>query len=409
VLSRLVWEKVPLLGLSAISCIITYVAQGKGKAISSLDIVPLGYRVSNALVSYAAYLWKAVWPASLAVFYPHPSSLRADVPAWEVVGAVLFLGGVSFLVLREGERRPYLAVGWLWYLGTLVPVIGLVQVGSAALADRYTYVPLIGVFIAAAWGIPGLLSRWRWRRLVLWVSGGTIVVAFSVAAWVQAGYWRDNFTLYSRAVAVTQKNWMALTNLGVVYEESGKPQEAVTCYQEALRIRPDFAEAWINLGVSYNALGQYQQAIGYFQEVLRIRPDFAEAWYNLGVSYGKLGQYQQAIPVYQEALRIKPDYVEAWNNLGMSYGILGQYQQAIEYFQEALRIKPDYAVAWSKLGVAYEKLGQSQQAIGSFREALRIKPDYVEAWNNMGISYGKLGRRKEAEDSFREAGRLKGR
>jgi Flp pilus assembly protein TadD len=406
---RRIWEKTPLLGLSAISCIITYVAQGKGKAISSLEVVPLGYKVSNALVSYLAYLWKAVWPASLAIFYPHPASLQADFPAWEIAGAVLFLGGVSFIVLRGGGRRPYLAVGWLWYLGTLVPVIGLVQVGSAALADRYTYVPLIGVFIALTWGISELLSGWRWRRFFLWVSGGAIVVALSAAAWIQAGYWRDNVTLYSRAAAVTEKNWMALTGLGLAYDELGKPREAIEHYREALRVKPEYAHAWYNLGVASGKLGRDQESLGYYREVLRIDPKYVDAWYNLGLACAKLGKLQEAIGYFRETVRIKPEYALAWYNLGIASAKLGQFQEAIVSFQNALRIQPGYAGASYNLGVAYGKLGRFREAVASFQETVRVKPDFAEAWYTLGLAYEKLGQRKEAEDSFREAGRLKGR
>jgi tetratricopeptide (TPR) repeat protein len=407
VLSRLVWEKVPLLGMSAISCAITYLAQAKGKSIFSFEQIPFGSRISNAFVSYVIYLGKTVWPSSLAVFYPHPATVHANIPAWEIAGAILLLCGFTIMALRQGHSRPYLAMGWLWYLGTLVPVIGVVQVGGQALADRYTYVPLIGIFIAVAWGIPPIVSARRYRQLVLGASAGALLVALSVTAWVQVGYWRDSVTLLSRAVAITDRNWLAMNNLGASYGKLGQHQRAIGYCREALRIKPDFAEAWTSLGVSYDALGQYQQAIGYYREALRIKPDFAEAWYNLGISDGKLGRYQQAIGYYREALRIKPDFAEAWSNLGVSYDALGQDQQAIGYFQEALRIKPDFAEAWYNLGVSYGKLGRYQQAIPVYQEALRIKPDYVEAWNNLGMSYGILGQYQQAIGSFQEALRIK--
>ena len=407
VVSRLAWEKVPLLGMSAISCAITYLAQAKGKSIFSFEQIPFGSRISNAFVSYVIYLGKTVWPSSLAVFYPHPATVHANIPAWEIAGAILLLCGFTIMALRQGHSRPYLAMGWLWYLGTLVPVIGVVQVGGQALADRYTYVPLIGIFIAVAWGIPPILSARRYRQLVLGAFAGALLVALSVTAWVQVGYWRDSVTLLSRAVAITDRNWLAMNNLGASYGKLGQHQRAIGYCREALRIKPDFAEAWTSLGVSYDALGQYQQAIGYYREALRIKPDFAEAWYNLGISDGKLGRYQQAIGYYREALRIKPDFAEAWSNLGVSYDALGQDQQAIGYFLEALRIKPDFAEAWYNLGVSYGKLGLHQQAIPIYQEALRIKPDYVEAWNNLGMSYGILGQYQQAIGSFQEALRIK--
>ena len=281
---RRIWEKTPLLGLSAISCVITYIAQSQGKAVVSLGRITIGPRFSNTLVSYAIYLEQAVWPSSLAVVYPHPATIGAGIPAWKIGGAVLLLAGISFLALRERQRRPYLAAGWMWYLGTLVPVIGLVQVGGAAHADRYTYVPLIGVFLAVAWGVPDLLPMRRWRQRVLGVAAGAVLAALTVAAWFQVGYWRDNVTLYSRALSVTEGNWLALSNLGAAYGNRGEPLEARRCFREAVRIRSDYAEAWYNLGVSAGRLGQKEEAIGYYREALRLQPEYALARNGLGLA-----------------------------------------------------------------------------------------------------------------------------
>jgi Flp pilus assembly protein TadD len=357
-LSRLAWEKVPLLGLSAISCFITFLAQSRGGAVRSLDYVPFGMRISNALVSYVSYLGQMVWPSSLAMFYPHPASIQASIPVWKIMGAALLLGGLSFLVVWQARHRPYLPVGWLWYIGTLVPVIGLVQVGSQAMADRYTYVPLIGVFIAIAWGIPDLFSRVRFRRLALGALGGTVVAALSVAAWNQAGHWRDSVTLFSRALAVTQDNWLAWNNLGLTYDELGQPERAILHYREALRIRPGYADAWYNLGVTYGKMGQPEQAIIYFREALSVKPDYTKAWNNLGAAYYELGQPEQAITYYRKALQTKPDYAEAWYNLGLAYAEYGQLHQAISCFREAVRIKPDFKEARNKLSMAFEKSRQ---------------------------------------------------
>jgi cytochrome c-type biogenesis protein CcmH/NrfG len=352
--SRFAWEKVPLLGLSAISCFITFLAQSRGGAVRSLDYMPFGLRISNAFVSYVSYLGQMVWPSSLAMFYPHPASIaaQASIPVWKIMCAALLLGGFSFLVMRHAQRRPYLPVGWLWYVGTLVPVIGLVQVGNQAMADRYTYVPLIGVFIAIAWGIPDLFSRIRFRNLALGVLAGAVVAALSVAAWNQVGYWRNNVTLFSRMLAVTQDNWLA----------------------------------WNNLGLTYGSLGQPQKAIDHFREALRIKPGYADALYNLGMTYDKLGQSHQAIVYYREALRVKPDYAKAWNNLGTVYHELGQLEQADTYYRKALQTKPDYADAWYNLGLAYAEYGRLHQAIACFREALRIKPDFKEARHSLDLT-----------------------
>jgi tetratricopeptide (TPR) repeat protein len=408
VLSRLVWEKVPLLGLSAISCAVTYLAQARGRAVLSFEHLSFGSRIANAFVSYVMYLWKMAWPSSLAVYYPHPATVHADVPAWEIAGSILLFCGLSAIALRQGRRRPYLAVGWLWYVGTLIPVIGLVQVGAQAYADRYTYVPLIGVFIAIAWGIPLVLSGQRFRHLALGAFTGVLLVTLSMASWAQTSYWRDSVTLLSRTLAVTdRRNWFALNNLGVAYNRLGRYPQAIGYFREALQIQPENDKAWNNLGRSYNGLGQYLQAIGYIRESLRIQPDNDKAWNNLGVSYGKLGQYPQAIDCFREALRIQPDNAEAWNNLGLSYNGLGQYPQAVDCFREALRIQPDNAEIWNNLGLSYNRLGQHRQAVDCFMEVLRIKPVHAEAWNNLGVSYGRLGQYRQAIGCFREALRIR--
>jgi len=404
---RLVLEKVPLLGLSAISSIITFLAQSSGEAVEPLDSLPLQWRIPNALVSYVTYLWKMIWPSSLAVFYPHPASTQGGIPLWAIAGGILLLGGFSFIVLWQRRQRPYLAMGWFWYLGTLVPVIGLVQVGNQAMADRYTYVPLIGLFIAIAWGIPNLFPRGRIRRLILGVLGGSVVVALSVVAWNQTGYWRDSVTLFSRAVTVTENNWLAWNNLGAAYDKLGQPRQAILYYREALRIKPNFVMAWNNLGLAYHALGQDQQALVCYQEALKFKPDYVDVWNNLGVTYNYLGQSQQAINYYREALRIKPDYAEAWNNLGAAYDKLGQPQQAMIHYREALRIKPDYVDAWNNLGAAYDKLGQPQQAMIHYQEVLKLKPDYADAWYNLGVVYDKLGQPQQAIFYYRRALQIK--
>jgi tetratricopeptide (TPR) repeat protein len=439
---RRIWEKTPLLGLSAISCVITYVAQSQGRTVASLGKISVGPRLSNALMSYAIYLEKAVWPSSLAVFYPHPATIGAGIPAWKIGGAVLLLAGISFLALRERHRRPYLAVGWLWYLGTLVPVIGLVQVGAAAHSDRYTYVPIIGVFLAVAWGVPNLLPMRRWRQWVLGVAAGAVLAALTVAAWFQVGYWRDNVTLYSRALSVTEGNWLALSNLGAAYGNRGEPLEARRYFLEALRIRPDYAEAWYGLGLASGKLGQKQEAIGYYREALRFKadytlawyalgltqvglgliqeaaesfaeavridPDHLDAWYNLGVVDARLGRNEEAIACFRETVRIRPKYASAWYNMALAQARLGRIQEAAGNFAEAVRIDPDHGNAWFNRGVAEAKLGRTQEAVACFRETVRVKPDFAEAWYSLGVVYEKLGRRKEAEDSFREARRLKG-
>ncbi len=320
VLARLAREKIPLFVLSAAACAATYLAQQKGGAVTSVELYPPGLRLANATVSYVTYLRKLVWPSSLSVFYPHPAAL----PPWEVWGSAALLLAVTAAAAWQRRRRPYLAVGWLWYAGTLVPVIGLVQVGAQASADRYTYVPLIGIFLAVAWGVPPALSGLRLRRVLSGALAAVSLTALSTAAWVQAGHWRDSVTLFSRAEAVTEGNWLALNNLGAAYQMLGQHHRAVACSKEAVRIKPDYALAWTTLGLAYENLGQLPEAVASSREAVRIKPDFALAWNNLGVAYAKLGELRQAVACFQEAVRIKPDFTLARNNLGLACARLGE-------------------------------------------------------------------------------------
>ncbi len=303
---RLVREKLPLFALAALSGVVTYLAQSSKSATASFEDFPFAERASNAVVSSVVYLTKTIWPASLAVYYPHPSTVHEAVPAWQVIAAAAVLGALSWLALSQARRRPYLAVGWLWYLVSLVPVIGLVQVGSQALADRYTYVPLVGIFVAGAWGAPDAWQGWRYRRHVLATLGAIVILALSVAAWIQVGYWSDGVTLYTHAIAVTRKNWLAWNNLGMQHLNSGRFPGALACFMEAARIKPDYADAWYNAGVALGRLQQYPRAIAAYQEALRLDPENADGWANLALAYQATGRSAQAIGAYQRLRAVDP-------------------------------------------------------------------------------------------------------
>src|SRR6202167_1037861 len=311
---RLVFEKLPLLALAVVSSIVTFAIHRRGGAVISFAAAPLHIRMANALVSYVAYIGKMLWPARLAVLYPYAQSL----PLWWLAGAFLGLMGISFAVIRAGPRHPYLSVGWFWYLGTLVPVIGLIQVGDQAMADRYTYVPLIGLFIIVAWGVPELLVRWPFRRIALAAAAGLVILACAIAARGQLQYWENSSTLWTRALAVTTGNNIAHNNLGVSLADQGKLDEAIAHYSEALRIKPDYADAHNNLGAALADQGKVDEAIAHYSEALRIKPDYADAHDNLGVSLCDQGKLDEGIAHFNEALRIKPDSAKAHNNLGVA-------------------------------------------------------------------------------------------
>jgi Tfp pilus assembly protein PilF len=329
----LVIEKIPLLVLAVGSSIVTYVAQASKAATATLEHFPLGERASNALVSYVLYLVRTAWPTPLAVFYPHPSSLGEQIPMWQVLAAAAMFAVLTMLALSCGRIHPYLAVGWLWYVGTLVPVIGIVQVGSQAMADRYTYVPLIGIFIAIGWGVAELLGRWRYRRLVLPALGGTVILVLSLATWVQTAHWRDNATLYTHAIAVTLNNWLAWNNLGNHQLNRRDPRQAIASFQEALRIKPNYADAWYNAGIGFGQLNDYPRAIASYEEALRLDPTNADGWVYRGLAHQAIGQYRQAIACYESALRLRPADAVALNNLVVTHAMQGNRGEALEAYQ----------------------------------------------------------------------------
>ena len=400
---RLVLEKVPFFALAAVSSFLTFFAQQKAGAVASSEIRPLSMRIANALASYVSYIGKMIWPYRLAVFYPYPETF----PMWQVAGAGLLLGCVSFLVILAARRRSYLMVGWLWYLGTLVPVIGLVQVGEQAMADRYTYVPLIGLFVIIAMGVPDILAGWRYRRIGMAIPAGLLLSILMIVTWLQLRYWQNGVTLFEHSLEVTANNSLSQCSLGVALVQQGKNQEAISHFAEALRIKPDYAEAQYNLGVALSDQGKTQEAIDHYSEALRIKPDSAEAHYNLGVTLAQQGKSQEAVGHFTKALQIKPDYANAHNNLGIALADQGKTQEAIAHYTEALRIDPNNAYAHNNLGLILAQQGKNQEAIAHYTEALRIKPDYAEVHNNLGVVLAQQGKNGEAIAHFTEALRIK--
>ena len=399
----LIWEKAPFLAAALVFGVVTIYAERGVGALGAATTFPLAGRVQNALLSYLGYLKQTLWPTDLAVFYPYPETF----PAWRVAGAGLVGLVVSALLLWAPRQRPYLAAGWIWYVVTLLPVIGLIQVGDFSRADRFTYVPLIGVFLALSWGGYELTRGWRHQVLALSVAGGAALLLCLGLTRQQLGYWQDSETLFRHALEVTENNDLAHNNLGNALGRKGQTDEAIRQYQEAIRLKPDHADAHNNLGAALDKKGQIDEAIRQFQEAIRLKPDDADAHNNLGIALGKKGQIDEAIRQYQEALRLKPDHAEAHNNLGVALDKKGQTDEAIRQFQEALRLKPDYADAHNNLGVALDEQGQSDEAIRQYQEAIRLKPDYADAHNNLGNALGRKGQTDEAIRQFQEALRLK--
>ncbi len=397
-LRHLIWEKIPFLILSAISSIVTFFVQKSAGTVGGLDFFPLTVRLANAVVSYAKYIGKMIWPAHLAAFYPYPLKLWS---VSQVLAAIVLLSVITILVIRLGKKYKYLPVGWFWYLGTLVPVIGLVKVGIQSMADRYTYVPLIGLFIIIAWGITDLLKHWKYRQIAFGVSSIFVILVLSICTWVQTSYWRNSRALFEHALKVTTDNYVAYSNLGTACEKLGRYDEAIEAYKQVIRIRPYDAEAYYNLGIASGALGRYQEAIDACQQAIRIKPDYAMAFCNLGAVYHQLGRYQEAIDACKQAVRIEPDLAEAHFNLGVTYSALGRDQEALEAYKQVIGIKPDDSQAYNNLGDTYDKLGRLQDAIEAYVQAIRIKPDYAAAHYGLGAAYLSAGDRNAAIEQYK--------
>jgi protein O-mannosyl-transferase len=400
---RLVREKVPFFVLAAAASGMTVLAEEQRGALASNAGLPLGARSGNGLISYCRYLGNLFWPTDLAVFYPRPG----DWPLEQVLLAGGVLLGLSVLFFMQRRRYPYLLVGWLWFLGVLVPVIGLVQAGAQAMADRFTYVPSLGVLILAIWGTNELTRHWRYHGQALSVVAAAAVMLCMALTRQSLGYWKDDEALFRHALEVTESNWLAHNNLGYALGKRGQSDEAIRQYQAAIRLKPNYAEAHSNLGAALNNKGQIDEAIRQFQETMRLKPNVADVHSNLGAALDKKGQSDEAIRQYHEALRLKPDHAEAHNNLGAALGKKGQVDEAIRQYQEALRLKPDYAEAHNNLGTALGRKGQSDEAIRHYQEALHLKPNYAEAHNNLGLALGQKGQVDEAIRHYREALRLK--
>ena len=401
-IASLVKEKIPLFVLVIASSIITYIVQQKGGAVAQIQALPLSNRIPNAIVSYAMYLVKMIWPSNLAIFYPY----SRDLPAWQVGASALLLIVASLLAFRALRKYPYVTMGWLWYVGTLVPVIGIIQVGNQSMADRYTYIPLIGIFLILAWGIPELLRNWEPRKLALAITGSTIITLLALSTWFQVKHWQDSFALYEHALEVTTNNDLAHNNLGAALFNKGKYDEAVEHYKEALKLTPQNADALNNLGLTLAKQKKFDEALVNFNEALRAKPNFAQAHGNLGVALTELGRYDEAIQHNKEALRLKPDYIDAYNNLGSIYGKLGKLDEAIALYSTATRLLPNNADAYSSIAFLLASQGKYAEAIPPLTEAVRITPKDADRQTNLGNLLVMRERFDEAIPHLREAVRL---
>jgi len=385
---RLILEKIPL-----------FLAQKSGGAITALDAIPFKSRAANALVSYISYVFKAVWPGNLAVFYPHPGN---TLSSWQIVGAALLIVAACYWAIRATKKYPYIPVGLFWYLGTLVPVIGLVQVGSQSMADRYTYIPLTGLFIIVAWGVSDLFKKWQYKKIFLGVS---IMIILSALAWKtfhQFGYWKNGIVLFENVVSVTENNYLAHNNLGTAYGPVDL-EKAIYHYKAALKIKPDYVTTLYNLGTALLKKENYDEAVLYFNKVLKIDPQKTDTRMDLANIFFLQAKPEKAISQYREILKTDSENADAHYNLAYMLSTQKKIDEAVLHYKEALRINPEYSKAHYNLGNILLSQGKTKEAATHFVKSIQFKPDYVQAYNKIGLILFHQGKLNKAKVFFSKA------
>ncbi len=431
-IGRLIWEKVPLFVLSVLVCVVTVIAQKNAGAVSKIDIVPFGPRVGNALVSYCDYILKMFWPVNLAVYYPYPVKSLAG---WKVAAALAVLLPITIAAMLL-RRRRYLLVGWFWFLGTLAPVIGLVQVGGQSMADRYTYIPVTGIFIMLVWLAGDILSQCRHRQLIIGVAGSTILGVLGAMTFIQVGYWRDTVTLFEHSAVVTPDNVVVHMYLGTGLAQKGNSESALHEFEKALKFEPNDPRTFYNIGLMLTSLGRTDEAIGYFNRILELKPGDADTcaalasiWtakgeleraadsYRQGLKYNpedavlrgalaltllQLHRVDEAITALEQAVKIKADS-SAYCNLGIAWAQKGQMGRATEYYTKSIQLDPGNAKAHYNFGNAYLAQNMPDKAIAEYRAAIRTMPDYALAHGMLAATLSQTGKVDEAITEYKRA------
>ena len=401
-LPGLVVEKLPLfVAVAIVSAITILAAQSRGD-LADAGSLPLGARIGNTLVSYGLYLKKMVWPTDLAIFYPYPAALGIG----SVAVATLLLAGISVWIWTRRLKSPYLAVGWLWYLGTMFPVNGLLQSGGQAMADRYSYIPLIGVFVMIGWGAAEVVeNRSGMKRWALGTGIGVLMV-LAVVTRHHVGFWQDTTTLFERALQVTSNNYVAHNVLGLESRAKGESGKALEHFQEALRINPRYIRAHNNLGVVLLEQQRFEEAMGHFSQALEINPRSYEAHHNLGLALVQTGNLAKGIEYFYTTVELRPEFAQGYSDLATALQQTGRLDEALEHAREALRIDPNLVEAHNVLGIALFQKGRESESVQHFRKAVQIEPGFVAAHANMGSVLASRGQTEEAAEAFRRVLRL---
>ena len=370
---RLVLEKIPLFLLSGLA---VYLASASLRGLGSyipLQSVPMSLRLENAIVSYVKYMGKMIWPEHLAVFYPYPTS----IPMWQILGALIFVVGLSIFVLLMHKRCAYLSVGWFWFIGTMIPVIGLVQAGLwPEMADRWAYVPMVGLFMMISWGGKQILDRWRPARTLGAIASTIVLVALMVISQIQVGYWADSITIFEQAVKATDGSWVAHSNLGKALTDSGRSAEAFKHYAAAVRYNPNSAHAHLNFGSGLLARGKIDEAIEHFRQALQLVPNFPEVHNNMGLAMVRSGKIEAAINYFQQALSLNPNFANAAKNLKLATSINEQINRAARGMRASLGFRPQKDDLDLRMVELSNRKREVIDAVAKYRHALAMQPGY---------------------------------
>jgi tetratricopeptide (TPR) repeat protein len=388
---RRIIEKIPLFLVAGGDCFITYWVQNA--SLGPNDRLSLSWRIGNALITYVTYLEKFFYPAGLAIVYPR---LPLDLPHGKIIVSVLILVSITIAVFIGRRRCPYLLVGWLWYLGMVTPVIGILQVGLTSVADRFTYLPQIGLAIALTWGAADLCKSWPYRRWICGVASTAILAVLMGCAYRQASFWCDSETLWNHTLECTTQNFTAHNNLGTVLATEGRFDDAITHFKKAMTIAPDAPMTYSNMGSILLAAGHPKAAMDCFKKAIALDPDYTDAHDRLGMLLANSGHSEEAIPHFESSLRINPNNAETHYDLGKALMAIGRQDEAKRHFQKGAEIDPDYAVSHHQLGVITAHRGLFMEAAEHFQRALDANPDFLEARNDLAKLLADHGRIKEA-------------
>lgn len=401
-LVRLLIEKWPFFLVSAAGCAITVLTQKQ--VVLAARHFSLPWRMGNALLSYMVYLKHTIYPSGLSLLYPHPESL---LPVAKVCLAAAILLAISAGALLARRKHPYCLMGWFWFLGMFVPVIGMMQTGDQSRADRYTYLPQIGLCIILAWGMEEIFHFWPWRRMLFASAAGAILTELLAVAYVQTTYWKDSITLWNRTLACWPESYIAHCNLGIVLADQGQVDEAVRHFNRALELNPDDAKSINNLGKILSSRGKLDEAIQDFHRALQLEPNDVKTLNNLGVALADQGKWEDAVRKLDQALQIKPQDASTCYNLGNVFAAQQDFDDADQYYEQALQINPDFAEAHCNLGLALARQGKGDEAIQHYEQAIRLKPRYVEALNNLGGAFTAQGDWAQAVQYYEQVLQLK--